>query len=68
MFFDKLAKIIKKPDPKKEEELRADIERAGGVGKKDGFAMIFSAYLVFIPIALFVLGIIALIAWLFLRG
>jgi len=67
-MVDKFKKVIKKPDKEKEEKLRSEIAAAGGVGKKDIFAMVFSAYLVFIPIALVLFGIIALVAWLFLRG
>ena len=67
-MFDKIKKIIKKPNKEKEEKLRSEIEEYGGVEKKDVFAMIASAYMVFIPIALGLLLLIALVAWLFLGG
>ncbi len=59
-------KIFKKPDKEAEKKLRDEIEKAGGVEKKDVAAMIFSAYLVFIPIVLGLLLLIYLIAWAFL--
>lgn len=63
MFF---RKRLKKFDPEKELELRSEIERNGGLEKGDGFAMVLSALLVFLPIALIVLGLFALLAWLFI--
>ena len=59
-------KILKKPDKQKEEELRKEIEEMGGLEKKDIPAMVFSAYLVILPVCLLVLvGIVALGFWLF---
>ncbi len=59
-------KVFKKPNKEAEKKLRDEIERTGGVKKKDVAAMIFSAYLVFVPIALGLLLLIYLIAWAFL--
>ena len=60
-------KIIKKPDPEKEEQLRREINEAGGLEKKDLPAMIISAYLVIIPIAVGVLLLMYFLARLILR-
>ena len=62
MFFKKR---LKKFDPKDEENLLNEIESGGGVEKGDVPAMIISAFLVFIPAALLVLGVLALVSWLF---
>ena len=61
-------KIFKKPDKEKERKLREDIESSGGLDKKDIPAMIFSAYLVILPIAILMLLLIYLAARLFLRA
>ena len=66
MAFGMFGRKRQKFDPEKERELREEIERNGGLDKKDLPAMILSAYLVFLPIALGVLLIIALLAFLFL--
>ncbi len=66
--MSKWSKIVKKPNPEKEKELRDGIEESGGLDKKDVPAMLLSAYLIIIPIALAVLGIFALVGWLFLGG
>ena len=66
MLFNR--KAIKKPDKEAEEKLRREINEAGGVSGKDIFAMILSAYAVFIPVALVLLGLIYLVARLFLRA
>ena len=63
MFF---RKRLKKFDPEKEQQLRNAIEENGGLEKGDGFAMVLSALLVFVPVALAILGIFALVAWLFI--
>lgn len=60
-------KIFKKPNKETEEKLREEIENSGGLDKKDIPAMIFSAYLVILPIALGMLLLIYLAARLFLR-
>lgn len=60
-------KIIKKPDPEKEEKLRQEIHENGGLEKKDLPAMILSAYLVIIPIALAALLVMYFLARLILR-
>ena len=62
MFF---RKRLKKFDPKDEENLANEIEAGGGVEKGDVAAMLISAFLVFIPVALLALGVLALVAWLF---
>lgn len=59
-------KVFKKPDKEAEKKLREEIEKSGGVDKKDIAAMIFSAYAVFIPVALGLLLLIYLFARLFL--
>ena len=59
-------KVFRKPNKEAEEKLRRDIEEHG-VEKKDIGAMIFSAYLVFIPVILLLLGIFCLVAYLFVR-
>ncbi len=61
-------KIFKKPDKEKEKKLKEEIEALGGLENRDILAMIFSAYIVFIPIALGLLLLIYLLARLFLRG
>lgn len=51
-------KLLKKPDPEKEKELRENIEKEGGVGGKDLFAMVVSAFLVLlIPCAVLLVAI-----------
>ena len=60
-------KIFKKTDKEKEKKLKEEIEASGGLEKPDIPAMIFSAYIVFIPIALGLLLLIYIIARLFLR-
>jgi hypothetical protein len=57
-------KRLKKFDPEKEKELRNQIESEGGLEKGDGFAMVLSALLVFIPAALAALGLLSLIGFL----
>jgi hypothetical protein len=63
LFF---RKKMKKFDPEKEKTLREEIEAAGGLEKKDIPAMLISAFLVFMPVALLVLGLFALVAFLFI--
>lgn len=63
MFFHKK---LKKPDPEAEERLNKQINDEGGIGGKDLFAMIMSAYIVIIPIALGFLLLIYLLARLFI--
>ncbi len=57
---------LKKPDPEKEAELNSKINEEGGIGGKDLFAMILSAYAVIIPVALAILLLIYLLARAFL--
>lgn len=55
-----------KRSKKKQDELNRDINDEGGVGGRDLFAMIFSAFLVFMPICLIViLALSLLVLWLF---
>ncbi len=58
-------KKLKDYDPEKEEQLKNEIEAGGGLEKGDGIAMLISAFLVFIPAALLIMAVFALIAWLF---
>ncbi len=54
-------KHLKKDNSEKLEKLREEIEEEGGLSKKDTFAMILSALLVFLPIAMLVLVGVALL-------
>ncbi len=65
MIFDKLKKL-KKYDPKKEQELYDEIQANGGLEKNDLFAMILSALLVIMPIALALFIFIIIFAFMFL--
>ena len=65
MLFDKFRKL-KKPDPEAEQKLRDEIEEMGGLDKKDIPAMLISAMLVFLPVAIIMLGLVCLAAWLLL--
>jgi len=65
MLWDKIKKL-KKPDPEKEKEFRNEIEEMGGLEKKDMPAMLIAAFLVILPIAIIVLVVICLLAWLLL--
>lgn len=67
MLFGKKLKLIKKPDKEKEKNLREQIDAEGGLEKNDMPAMVISAFLVFLPVAAVALGLIVLLAWLFLR-
>ena len=57
-------RIIKKPDKQKEEDLRKSIEEEGGLEKKDLPAMVFSAYVVILPICLLVLVALVVLGFL----
>ena len=65
MLFGKL-KGLKKPDPEKEQALRDEIKQDGGLEKGDMKAMILSALLVFMPIAIGLFLLIALFAFWFI--
>lgn len=65
MIFDKLKKL-KKYDPKKEQALYDEIQENGGLEKNDLLAMILSALLVIMPIALLLFIAIVAFAFLFL--
>ena len=64
MLFGKKLKLIKKPDKEKEKQLREDIENMGGLEKKDVPAMILSAMLVILPVALLALLLLCAIGFL----
>ena len=57
-------KRLKKDNSEKLAELREELEKEGGVEKNDNFAMIVSAMLVFLPVALLVLLVLVGIAML----
>ena len=52
---------LKKTDPEKEKQLREQIEEEGGTEKHDMLAMILSAMIVILPVALLVLLVLALV-------
>ena len=64
MLIEKFKKL-KKYDPEAERKLREDIEAAGGLEKNDVMAMILSALLVMMPIALVILLLFVLMAFMF---
>ena len=66
MLFDNLKRVFKKPDKEQETERKKEIDSMG-LEKNDVPAMILSAYLVFIPAAIIILGVIALVAFLFVK-
>ena len=66
MLFKNFKRIFKKPDENKEDELREELYEDGGLEKKDLGAMILSAYLIIIPIALGVLLLLYFVAKLLL--
>ena len=59
-------KRLRKPDLQKEQTLRDTIENEGGLEKKDLPAMILSALLVIMPVAVLALLVLVLAIWLFL--
>ncbi len=65
MLFGKKLKLLKKPDPEKEKKLREQIEEEGGLEKGDIPAMIISALLIIVPIALVLLLLFLAIGFLF---
>ena len=64
-MFGKIKRILKYTTGR-ESEIREEIEKYGGVEKKDIFAMVFSAYLVIMPVVILILLIFALVAYLFI--
>ena len=58
-------KKLKKFDPKKEQALRDEIEANGGLEKNDFLAMVISALLMILPVAIALLAVMALFAILF---
>ncbi|MBP3370827.1 MAG: hypothetical protein J6L85_08750 [Clostridia bacterium] len=67
MLIKNFKRIFKKPDRENEEKLREEIEDEGGLEKKDLPALILSAYMLIIPIALVALLLFYLAAKLFFR-
>ena len=59
-------KRLRKPDLEKEQTLRETIENEGGLDKKDVPAMIISALIVIMPVAILALLVMVLMIWLFL--
>ena len=64
MAFEKWKKAFKKPDKEAEKQLRETIASEGGLDKKDTIAMLLSAFLVIFPVAVGVLLVLCLLAWL----
>ena len=64
-MFGKIKRILKYTTGR-ESEIREEIEKYGGVEKKDIFAMVFSAYLVIMPVVILILLIFVLVAYLFI--
>ena len=58
-------KKLKRFDPKKEQALRDEIEANGGLEKNDFLAMVISALLMILPVAIALLAVMALFAILF---
>ena len=58
-------KRLKKFDPKKEQALQDEIEANGGLEKNDFAAMVISALLMLLPVAVIMLIILAVFAILF---
>ena len=58
-------KKLKKFDPKKEQDLRDEIEENGGLEKNDFAAMVISAFLMLLPVGAIILIILAVFAILF---
>ena len=65
MLFGKKLKLMKKPDEDAERRLREELEKEGGLEKNDLPALIISAILVIVPIALIALLLVCLVGWLF---
>ena len=61
-----LFRKLPKPDPKKEQALLEEIERHGGLEKKDVPAMILAALITIMPLVLALFGLIILAMWLFI--
>ena len=57
-----LGKKLKKFDPKKEQALRDEIEANGGLEKNDFKAMVISAFLMLLPVAVIMLIVLAVFA------
>ena len=65
MLFGKKRSLLKKYDPEKEQKLREQIEAEGGLEKGDLPAMIISALILIVPIALVALLLFLGIGYLF---
>ncbi len=66
MLLENLRRVFKRPDRERELKNKRQID-GQQLEKSDLPAMVLSAYLVFIPLALLVLGVIALVAFLFIN-
>lgn len=64
MLFGKKLKLLKKPDPEKEKKLRDEIDKQGGLEKGDIPAMVISAMLIIVPVAVIALLVLLGIGWL----
>ena len=62
MLFGKLRKNLKKFDPEKERQFRDELEENGGLEKNDLKALIVSAMVVIMPVAIILLLVMALFA------
>lgn len=56
---------LPKPDPEAEEKFREEVYEHGGFEKSDVLAMILSAFIVIVPVALIVLALMCVVAFLF---
>ena len=65
MLFGKKLKLMKKTDEDAERRLREELEKEGGLERNDLPALIISAILVIVPIALIALLLVCLVGWLF---
>ena len=66
MLFGKKLKIFKKTDKNAEKRLREDIEEMGGLEKQDVPAMLISAFIVILPVAIIALAaVLGLGLWMF---
>lgn len=59
-------KRLPKPDPEAEEHFREELYNNGGLEKNDLAALIISAFIVILPVALLALLVICAVAFLFI--
>ena len=64
--MNKIKKILKR-NPKREEEITNEIERGGGIEKKDMSAMLLSAYLTIMPVVILIMATFILISYLYVN-